>query len=186
MRSRALLILGAGVTVVLSGCGIPNPYSHQAPPSSATTPKTSPATAPSRADGPAEPAQAGIASTGLAPTPQAALARFAGLYGNWQASQLPARARQLAAVAVGQAHAQALGLASRAPNLERYRVANTATVTAIAAGEGAERGRWAVVTNEITSGDGPYLGLPATSHVTWATVRHQAGGYVISGWYPAS
>jgi hypothetical protein len=186
MPPRALLMLGTGLAAALCGCGIPNPYSHQAAPSGARAPKPAPATAPSTADGPPEEPTPRLPSSGLVPTPEAALARFAELYGNWQASQLPARAHQLAGLAFGQARAQALGLAGRAPTLERSHVANTATVTAIAAGEGPERGRWAVVTNELTSGDGPYLGLPATSHVTWATVRHQPGGYVITGWYPAS
>lgn len=68
----------------------------------------------------------------------------------------------------------------------RYEVANSGSVTAVGTGQGSERGRWVVVTNELTSGTGPYLGLPATSHVTWATLTHQRGGYVITGWYPAS
>jgi hypothetical protein len=186
MPPRVLVMLGAGLAAALCGCGIPNPYSHREAASGAPAPKRQPATAPSTADGPPQPPPPQLASRVLVHTPEAALARFANLYGNWQASQLPARARQLAAAAVGQARAQALGLAGRARTLERYHVANTATVSAIAAGEGPERGRWAVVTNELTSGDGPYLGLPATSHVTWATVRREAGGYVITGWYPAS
>ena len=81
---------------------------------------------------------------------------------------------------------QALALAARAAVLARYDVTNSGTVTAIAAGQGSEQGRWAVVTNELTTGTGPYLGLPATSHVTWATVIRTRHGYVIDSWNPAS
>ncbi len=116
----------------------------------------------------------------------AALARFAWLYVNWTADQLPQRARQLAEISSGQARAQALALAAPVAVLEQYQVTDSGTVVAIAAGKGQESGRWGVITNELTSGIGAYLGLPATSHVTWATVQHQPTGYVISGWYPAS
>ena len=115
-----------------------------------------------------------------------ALSRFAWLYVNWTAAQLPQRARQLAQISSGQARAQALALAARAAALEQYQVTNSGTVVAIAAGKDQESGRWAIITNELTNGTGPYLGLPATSHVTWATVQHQPTGYVITGWYPAS
>ena len=121
-----------------------------------------------------------------APSAQAALERFTRLYINWTAGELPGRSRQLAELATGQAQAQALALAARAAVLARNQVTNSGTVTAIAAGQGSERGRWAVVTNELTTGTGPYLGLPATSHVTWATVIHIRHGYVIDGWYPAN
>jgi hypothetical protein len=119
-------------------------------------------------------------------SPQAALERFARLYTNWNANQLLRRASQLAALSIGQAHTAALALAHAASTLQRYQVTNTGTVVAIAPGQGQEQGRWAVITNELTSGIGPYLGLPGTSHVTWATVTSQPHGYVITTWYPSS
>lgn len=88
-------------------------------------------------------------------------------------------------MAVGQARAQSEAMVREAVTLERYHVANRGSVVAIAQALGEERGRWAVVTNELTSGTGPYVGLPGTSHVTWATVSRDRGGYVVSGWYPA-
>ena len=57
---------------------------------------------------------------------------------------------------------------------------------AIGEGRGVERGRWAVVTVEQTNGYGPYLGLPAANHITWATAARVASGWVVSGWYPGS
>ena len=87
----------------------------------------------------------------------------------------------------GQARAQALAEGNHpAPTVARYAVSNSGSVVAIAEGRGIERGRWAVVTVEQTNGYGPYQGLPATSHVTWATVARVAGGWVVSGWYPGS
>jgi hypothetical protein len=122
----------------------------------------------------------------VASTPQGALTRFAQLYINWTATALPQRARQLAQVSVGQARAEAIQMVRRRSTLARYQVTNSGSVVAIATGRGTERGRWAVITNEVTSGLGPYLGLPATSHVSWAAVAHEGGGYVVSTWYPGS
>ncbi len=201
--ARQVLLLGACI-VTIAGCGVSDPYQPHHPAPSATTasrltasptptsiaaggaasqPAAQPA--PGEHDGPPTP-QAHLAPGASSRTPQAALARFAQLYVNWSAGQLPQRARQLAALSTGQAHAQALRLGDRGRVLERYQVTNSGTVVAIAAAQGAEQGRWAVVTNELTSGAGPYLGLPATSHVSWATLTRQQGGYVITGWYPAS
>jgi hypothetical protein len=141
---------------------------------------------PEHEDGPAAAQAAQLPASAASPTPQASLARFAQLYVNWSASQLPVRSRQLASLSVGQAHVEALQFGSRAPQLEQFDVTNSGTVVAVAPGQGQEHGRWVVITNELTSGAGPYLGLPAVSHVTWATVLRQDNGYVVSGWYPAS
>ncbi len=205
MRVRATTTL-ASIALVLSGCGITDPYQRPQPrlspstpsttvpapstPSNAGTPLTS-ATATARNpgehhEGVARPDRVRLGGDAATVTPEAALARFARLYINWTTSQISTRSHQLAGLATGQAQAQALALASRAPDLARYRVTNQGTVTAIAPGQGPEQHRWAVITNELTSGSGPYLGLPATSHVTWATLIHTRHGYVLSGWYPAS
>jgi len=186
-RGLSSLVSIAGAAL-LAGCGIHDPYrrlkvTESSPAIKATTPAGAPDS--DEDDGPKELAVPADV-TGAASTPQGALARFGQLYVNWTATDLPARARQLAAISIGQARAQALNMQSRLAVLARYQVTNAGTVVAIARGEGVERGRWVVVTNELTSGVGPYLGLPATSHVTWATVAHVHTGYVVMTWYPAS
>ena len=189
MSSALRLLMCAGVAATAAGCGIHDPYQTRQPATAApkgSSTSMSVAAAPPERDGPSQPPTAILPVSAAAPTPQVALARFARLYGNWTAAQLTERSKQLAAISTGQARAQALQLASRATALKRYKVTNTSTVVAIAPGQREERGRWAIVTNERTSGTGPYLGLPATSHVSWATVQLQHRGYVVSGWYPAS
>ena len=128
-----------------------------------------------------------ITAGAAAPSPQAALARYAALYVNWTAATLASDQRKLASLSTGQARAQALAQGAHpSPTVTRYAVSNSGSVVAIAVGHETERGRWAVVTDERTNGYGPYQGLPATSHVTWATVARVAGGWVVSGWYPGS
>jgi hypothetical protein len=122
-----------------------------------------------------------------AASPQVALTRYAALYVNWTAASVSGEERRLASLSTGQARAQALAESNHpAPAVARYAVSNAGSVVAIAQGRGTERGRWAVITVEQTNGYGPYEGLPATSHVTWATVARAAGGWVVSGWYPGS
>ena len=128
-----------------------------------------------------------ITAGAAAQSPQTALAHYASLYVNWTAATLAADERQLASLSTGQARAQALAEGVHpSPTVARYAVSNSGSLVAIAEGRGTEFGRWAVVTVEQTNGYGPYQGLPATSHVTWATVARVAGGWVVSGWYPGS
>jgi hypothetical protein len=187
MRRQRPLVLSVACAVLVAGCGIHDPYRRlRVDPSPTAIRATTPAAAPdaNEADGPKVGAPAAVPHG--TPTAQAALVRFAELFTNWTAAGLPGRARQLAAISTGQARSEALNMRGRRDVLVRYRVTNTGSVVAIARGQGEERGRWAIVTNELTSGTGPYLGLPATSHVTWATVVHERGGYVVSTWYPGS
>jgi hypothetical protein len=203
MTPRSTVLVG--LALALTGCGLSDPYEQPQPKRSSSTARssttasrgatvvsvTSSSTATAgnpgeRDEGRAPPDHVRVRAGVPAPSVQTALEQFARLYINWTASELPARSRQLAELATGQAQAQALALAARAAVLGRYEVTNSGTVTAIAAGQGSEQGRWAVVTNELTTGTGPYLGLPATSHVTWATVIHIRHGYVIDSWNPAS
>ena len=185
IRAAAAVLLPA---LMLAGCGLADPYQGHpaATPTGAGTAPPRRAASPHGDDGPRTPTSPPPGAEALASTPQAALERFASLYVNWHALQLPERARQLAALSVGQARAQAQALAARASALERYQVTNAGAVTAIAPGKRQEQGRWAVITNETTSGVGPYSGLPATSHVTWANVARTPRGYAVTGWYPAS
>ena len=183
-RAPAAVLLA----VTLAGCGLADPYQGRpaAPPAEAPTASPAPAASPRSEDGPRAPSPRPSDGGALASTPQGALERFAWLYVNWQAKQLPERSQQLGALSVGQARAQAHALADRATALQRYQVTNAGAVAAIASGRGQEQGRWAVITNETTSGTGPYSGLPGTSHVTWATVSRTQRGYVVTGWYPGS
>lgn len=180
--ARAGIAAGA-LALALAGCGITDPYT--------TTQRTSSATSNHKAsvpddDGPSAP-DVSATSGAAASSPQAALARYAALYVNWSAATLSADERQLASLSTGQARAQALAESNRpASALARYVVSNSGRVVVIAEGRGMERGRWAVVTVEQTNGYGPYEGLPATSHVTWATVARVVQGWVVSGWYPGS
>jgi len=193
MRRTAIAPLTAALAAsVLAGCGITNPYQrpHHLATTSSSTSTSSTTSSFTTASNPGEINEGQLppapVPAGVSPTPRGALARYAQLYVNWNAGQLTDRGRQLAAISTGQARHQAQALASRGPVLARYQVTNHGSVTAIGAGQGAEQGRWVVVTNELTSGTGPYLGLPATSHVTWATVTATHHGYVVSAWNPAS
>ena len=177
-------ILATALVLVLTGCGIHDPYA--ATQHSAGAMRNQKASVPD-ADGPSPPSMTAMSGV-AAPSPQAALARYAGLFVNWTAGTLAADQRALASLSTGQARAQALAEGMHpSPTVARYAVSNAGSVVAIAEGRGTERGRWAVVTVEQTNGQGPYQGLPATSHVAWATVARVAGGgWVVSGWYPGN
>ena len=185
-RSRpVVLMLAAACALMVSGCGLTDPYSASS--SSRGTPGTTATIAAGERDGPAAPSPAGVGAGAARASPAAVLSRYGRLYVNWSWATVAADERRLAALSVGQARAQALAAAARPERmLARYRVRNEGEVVAIAAGRGVERGRWVVVSDERTSGDGPYEGLPARSHVTWATVQRTGSGWVVSGWYPGS
>ena len=177
------LALAPTVAVLLAGCGISDPYAR---PQRATSTADA-AIERGEHDGPAPPPAPPPEGAAMATTPEQALARYGVVYINWTAATLPADERRLAAISTGQARAQALAESNAPPaTLIRYAVANAGAVVAIAPGQGTERGKWAIVTDEQTSGDGPYEGLPATTHVTWATVTHLVGEWIVSGWYPGS
>jgi hypothetical protein len=123
----------------------------------------------------------------LAPSPRAALLRYALLYTNWQAASLPATERRLASLAVGAARLTAEQLVasnSAAAALAANHVQNKGVVLAIAPGRGSIVGQWIVVTEEQTTGTGPYAGLPPTLHVTLGRTERLGHGWVVSGWTP--
>ncbi len=123
----------------------------------------------------------------LAPSPQVALLRYALLYTNWQAASLPTVERRLASLAVGPARLTAEQIAASSgavDELAAHHVQNKGIVLAIAAGRGPAQGQWIVVTQEESTGAGPYTGLPPTLHVTLASTEHLDRGWVISGWTP--
>jgi hypothetical protein len=134
-------------------------------------------------------AQGRPAPAGLALSPTGVLMRYALAYTNWRASQLLVRERQLAALSVGVARLsteQTAAAQGGAAALAAHDVANVGQVVAIAPGEGPDRGQWVVVTEEQTTGTGPYAGLPVGPHVTLARVVHLGGGWAVSAWDPIS
>ena len=193
MTLAALLVAGE-----LAGCaGIANPYQtngaatqHHLHPARRRRPPTQAIPRPSATE-PSHPASK-PRSTASAParartSPQAALTRYAQLYINWTAAHVAADQRQLAAISLGQARAQALQAAAslaRDPDLTNSAVSNTGTVVAITAGQGAASGLWVLVTREQTTGQGDYAGLPPTLHVIYAQLTATANGWVVTRWQP--
>jgi hypothetical protein len=191
----ALLALAA----LTAGCGITDPYrtTSQAR-TSLTRPQSPPADTQASSADPA-PEQGGTIPNGdraaqnrLVPaarerTPEAALERYGSLYVNWTARTVAGVQLRLAAIALGQARAQALQAAASYRNdatLIASGVSNTGTVVAIAPGRAQVGGKWVIVTREQTTGQGDYAGLPPTLHVTYAQVTHTAQGWVVSRWSP--
>lgn len=202
MTRRPAAVLTAALALTSAGCGISDPY-RPAIPSTPPTPSTTSTTAstptPAADSGDPAPERHGTIPSRLqarqntlgayagAPTPRAALERYAHLYLNWTASRLAARQRQLAAISTGQARAQALQVAASAardPELTARHVANHGQLLAIAHGAGAAAGRWVLVCQEITTGTGDYTALPAALHITYAQVTHTPRGWVITQWSP--
>jgi hypothetical protein len=127
------------------------------------------------------------ATGSTAPSPQAALRRYALTYTNWQATSLPGHERQIASLAVGSARLAAEQTAasqSAAAQLASNHVQNKGVVLAIAPGEGPAHGQWVVVTHEQTTGTGPYAGLPPTPHVTLARTERLRRSWAVSEWLP--
>ena len=188
----ALLLAGE-----LAGCAaIANPYqtagtaTHTTSTAKAATPTDAGDPTPERDGTVPAPAQATIdriASDAASGTPQAALARYALLYINWTAADVAAEERELAAISLGQARAQALQAATSVagdPELTKSAVSNTGTVIAISSGRGAATGLWVLVTREQTTGQGDYAGLPPTLHVIYAQLTHTTTGWVVTRWQP--
>jgi hypothetical protein len=122
-----------------------------------------------------------------ASTPQVALLRYARLYTNWQAANLPAQERRLANLAIGPARLaaeQASASHSATAMLAANHVQNNGVVISIAPRQGPARSQWVIVTQERTTGTGPYAGLPTTLHVTLARVTRVNQIWVVNAWSP--
>lgn len=203
MRSLPLGLPAAlVVATILGGCGLSDPYTNQqrastrssklAPGTSASSPATVTNADPRPEQGGSIPAAARASQNRLAAnagreSPRAALERYATLDINWTAKTVAGVQRELAALSVGQARAQALQAAASYGHdrvLQTSQVANSGSVIAMAPGQGAEAGAWVIVTREQTTGEGDYAGLPVTDHVTVAQVEHTATGWVVSTWSP--
>jgi hypothetical protein len=194
-RRVAVTLVALLVAGELAGCaGIANPYQTASTATKSTSTAATPAdtgdptperngSVPGHDQGVIDHLGAGAGRT----SPQAALARYAELYVNWTAAGVAANQRQLAAISLGQARAQALQAAAsfaRDPELTKSAVSNTGSVVAIAPGQGAAAGLWVVVTREQTIGNGDYAGLPPTLHVIYALLTRTASGLVVTRWQP--
>jgi hypothetical protein len=196
-RQAAVTIAALLIAGELAGCaGIANPYQTASTPTRTTSTPTAGAAADAgdptaERNGTVPPREQSaidrIGSGAGRPGPRAALAHYAELYVNWTAANAAANQRQLAAISLGQARAQALQAAAtlaRDPELTKSAVSNTGTVVAIAPGQGAAAGLWVVVTREQTIGKGDYAGLPPTLHVIYARLARTANGLVVTLWQP--
>ena len=195
----ASMLLAASAAVALAGCGLSDPYTAKQPSSSVTS-STSTTTTPSITTTNADPApeqggtippgaratQSQLATGASQPTPQSALEHYARLYINWSARTVADDQRNLAAISVDQARAQALQAAARYAQDQTLRqsgVANSGHVVAITSSI-VTPGQWVLVTSEQTTGKGDYAGLPPTLHVTYAQVTRTSMGWVVSEWAP--
>ena len=194
---RALrLAVALALTAALAGCGITDPYAGRALPttiaSTASTSSTPQAGDPVPERGGTIPPRAQTAQQQLgagagARTPQAALSRYARLEINWNAGDVGRVQRELAAISLGQARAEALQAAAsdgRDSVLQNSKVANSGAVVGVAQGQGTAAGRWVIVTAESTTGAGAYAGLPAALHVTYATLTRTRSGWIVETWRP--
>ena len=202
-RRAPRLALALTLALALAGCGIKDPYAARALRTTTTTTttttsaSTSPSTTPQAGDpvperggtipSGAQSSQQQLAAGAGARTPQAALSRYAQLEINWNAGDVGRIQRELAAISLGQARAEALQAAAsdgRDSVLQRSKVANSGTVVSIAQGQAAAAGRWVIVTSESTTGAGAYAGLPAALHVTYATLTRARSGWIVETWQP--
>jgi hypothetical protein len=194
-RRAPRFALALTLAVALVGCGIKDPYAGRA--LRTTTTSTSTSTTPQAGDpvperggtipSGAQSTQQQLAARAGARTPQAALSRYAQLEINWNAGDVGRDQRELAAISLSQARAEALQAAAsdgRDGFLQHSKVANSGTVVSIAQGQAAAAGRWVIVTSESTTGAGAYAGLPAALHVTYATLTRARSGWIVETWQP--
>jgi len=198
-RHAHSILLAASAAVALAGCGLSDPYTAKEPSSSVPN-STSTSTTQSITTTNADPAperggaippgaratQSQLATGAGQPTPQSALEQYARLYVNWSARTVADDQRDLAAISVDQARAQAQQAAASYAHdqtLQQSGVANSGHLVAITSSI-TTPGQWVLVTSEQTTGKGDYAGLPPTLHVTYAQVTRASSGWVVSEWAP--
>jgi hypothetical protein len=117
-------------------------------------------------------------------TPTATLQLAARLYGNWTSATVGERLRRIAALSVGQAHAELRQAAAQAGIDRQQRGARArGAVEALDVRDDGSRRRALIVTRELLRAPG----LPAEGwryRVTLATVERRADRWVISKWEP--
>jgi len=184
-------------TAAIAGCGISNPYQHNAGTTTSTSASTSTGTASSAATNPAQnpgepsapppPTPASQAPASVRSTPAGAIEQFATLYVNWTWRTLAAHERELAALSVGPARLseqQAAAAAAGDTTIAQSRVYNSGQIISIARSLTNAK-QWVVVTREQTGGNSQYDGLQASYHVTLAELAQLTnGGWTVSAWLP--
>jgi hypothetical protein len=188
--------------VALAGCGLTDP-NQAALRNVSTTPtasaQTSTTVAADSHDPPgerggtipknAQAAQGKLAAGAARATPSATVERYAALYMNWNAATVVAHQRELAAISLGQARAQALqavAVASADHLLVQDRVANSGHLVSLAPGQGGATRQWVLVTSEHTTGQSDYARLPPALHIIYAQLTHTSKGWVITRWQSQS
>jgi hypothetical protein len=199
MRAHTPILGMLALAVAVAGCGLTDPYTNHSPTQTTaqtTTRRSATATLPNdpseRTAGhhPAATTALAITANPTAAgesTPQAVLERYAELEINWTAETIGQTQRELAAISLGTARADALQAAAsyQADSvLQHSHVTNTGTVIAITTRRDGAHDVWVIVTSEKTTGQGDNAGLPAGLHVTYAQLTHTPHGYRVSAWSP--
>jgi hypothetical protein len=180
-RGLALACVILTAALLLAGCGLAS--SSRSPTSEQQSPRTP--TSPGEKVGTA-PAEKQAVPVSPAPSPRAAVERFAEGYINWSYATVAADQQRLAASAVGEARAnelQARQQTERDTALTRGRVFNSGIVVVAALVNGSTD-VFACVTREQTGGEGEYAALAAAYHVALGTVQRVPGGWAVSAWRP--
>jgi len=178
----ALAALLAAAALAVSACGINDPLNDPAlaPPLAADT-------VPNEVGAPVEARPSRSALASAAPSPTAAIRRFAELYINWNASTLVDHRRQLAAISIGEASStetRAIAETRKDYELRRSRIANHGRIVAITPTLPPRPGVYLVITRERTTGAGIYAQLQPAYHLTIATVARIRGGWAVRQWHP--
>jgi hypothetical protein len=180
MHPPPIIAAAFASAIALAGCGIHDPLND---PSAAGSPKSGPPGVVRHLD----PKLRRSVLAAAAPTPTAALERFARLYINWNEHNLAAQQRTLAAISIGEASSTEAQAAAHTPadyELHNSHLANKGRIVAIAPSRPARPGSYMVVTRERTTGTGTYDQLAPAYHLTIATVRRIPGGWTVSQWHP--
>jgi len=193
--SSAAALLAAAA---LAGCGPEDPYTTNDPNPSRRGRSVDAQTSPQAGGQPSGAPEAGELP-GRAPRalldeptefpeageiPRATLALAARLNGNWTSASAPRRLRRMAALSVGQAHAELRQAAAQSPVDRQQRGARSrATVEAISVrGHGPHRRALVVTRERIIAPDLPPEGR--RYRVTAAELERRPDGWVISRWAP--
>jgi hypothetical protein len=195
MHKLAHTLTLTAAAIAIAGCGISNPYQHNAGTTTSTSTSTStasspagnPAQNPGEAPAPPPPAPASQAPTSVQSTPAGAITQFATLYINWTWRTLAAHEHELAALSVGPARLseqQAAAAATSDTTIAQSRVHNNGKIISIAPSRTNAK-QWVVVTREQTGGNSQYDGLQASYHVTLAELAQLNNGcWTVSEWLP--
>ncbi|MDQ2897047.1 MAG: hypothetical protein M3Y09_15615 [Actinomycetota bacterium] len=197
MHKLAHTLTLTAAAAAIAGCGISNPYQHNAgtttstststPTSTASSPAANPAQNPGEPPAPPPPAPAGQAPASVRSTPAGAITQFVTLYMNWTWRTLAAHERKLSQLGVGPARLaeqQAAAAAISDSTIAQSRVYNSGQIISIARSLTNPK-QWVIVTREQTGGNSQYDGLQASYHVTLAELAQpKDGGWTVSEWLP--